>query len=82
MTALWSDPRSGSTEKSPKASPRTKAWSMRSSLGAPGQGPQVRAGRPPRIWATATAASVKWDAIPRYTGHSGVALKSPTRQRT
>ena len=80
--ALWSEPRTGTAWNSSTCTPLdTKPWSILSNLGAPGQGPQVRCVRRPDFRATATAASVNWADIRQYTGHSGVALKSPTTTR-
>ncbi len=78
--ALWSELGTSKTLNSSTSSPRTKPWSMRNSLGMPGQGDQVgESGESlePRLRATATAASVNWDAVRRYNGQMGVALKSP-----
>lgn len=63
--ALWSDPGTVTTRKASTSSPDTKAWSIRSNRGEPDHGPQVRRGRTPAVSATATAASVSWDAIRR-----------------
>ena len=76
--ALWSAPRTGTTWKPFATTPRTKAWSIRISRGADGQGPQVGKVRPPASRATTTAASVNWEVIRLYRGQPGVALKSPT----
>ena len=77
--ALWSAPRTGTTWKLLAATPPTKPWSIRASRGDIDQGPQVASTRPFDSQATATAASVNWEAIRLYKGHTGVALKSPTK---
>ena len=79
--ALWSEPGTSKTLNSSTSSPRTKPWSMRKSLGMPGLGAQVGESLEPRARATATAASVNWDAVRRYSGQMGVALKSPMSTR-
>ncbi len=80
--ALWSEPKTETTWNSSTRIPFvTKPWSILSSLGAPKPGPQVRCVRLPEARATATAASVNWEAIRQYKGHKGVALKSPTMTR-
>ena len=80
--ALWSAPRTGTAWNSSTRIPFvTKPWSILSSLEAPDQGPQVGCTRQPDFRATATAASVNWADIRLYSGHSGVALKSPTTMR-
>ena len=67
-SAAWSDPAISKTRKSSTSTPRTNPWSMRKSFGDPGQGPQVGRGERPVLFATATAASVNWEAIREYKG--------------
>lgn len=79
--ALWSAPRTGTTWKFLATTPLTKPWSMRANRGESAQGPQVATTRPFDSQATATAASVNWEAIRLYKGQDGVALKSPTKRQ-
>ena len=77
--ALWSAPRTGTTWKLFAATPPTNPWSIRTNRGDNDQGPQVASTRRFDSQATATAASVNWEAIRLYKGQAGVALKSPTK---
>ena len=79
--ASWSEPASPSTSKPTGRQPETKAWSMRSQRRELGHGPHVGSGVVPCALASAAAASVRWDAIRRYAGQPGVALKSPIKTR-
>ena len=77
--ALWSAPRTRTTWKLLAPTPLTNAWSIRANRGDSDQGPQVASTLRFDSQATATAASVNWEAIRLYKGHAGVALKSPTK---
>ena len=77
--ASWSEPASVTTSNPNGRHPDTNAWSMRRQRSEPGHGPQVRRGFVPCAVASTSAASVRWDAIRRYAGQDGVALKSPIK---